>query len=75
MGRSEEGPPCSKAHDHFGEQLWLLGHGAEELFLRDAQRALDILLELPFVDTKRVGAVGCSGASAAWRHMASLRAI
>jgi len=56
-----EGPPCSVAHNHFGQQLWLLGHGAEELFLRDAQRALDILSELPFVNASSIGVVGCSG--------------
>ncbi|CAE8707971.1 unnamed protein product [Polarella glacialis] len=59
---SEAGlPPCSKAHDHFGKQMWLLGRTAAELFVRDAQRALDVLEELPFVDPQRIGAVGCSG--------------
>ncbi|CAK9054950.1 unnamed protein product [Durusdinium trenchii] len=56
-----EGPPCSVAHNHFGQQLWLLGRGAEELFVRDAQRALDILSDLPFVNASSIGVVGCSG--------------
>lgn len=56
-----DGPPCSEAHNHFGQQLWLLGLGAEELFVRDAQRALDILTDLPFVNASSIGVVGCSG--------------
>eukprot|EP00931_Biecheleriopsis_adriatica_P086102 TRINITY_DN60828_c0_g1_i1.p1 TRINITY_DN60828_c0_g1~~TRINITY_DN60828_c0_g1_i1.p1 ORF type:complete len:834 (+),score=172.81 TRINITY_DN60828_c0_g1_i1:216-2504(+) len=58
---SAAGPACSFAHNHFGKQLWLLGRGAEELFVRDAQIALDVLQDLPWVDPDRIGAVGCSG--------------
>eukprot|EP00927_Polykrikos_kofoidii_P054896 TRINITY_DN49240_c0_g1_i1.p1 TRINITY_DN49240_c0_g1~~TRINITY_DN49240_c0_g1_i1.p1 ORF type:complete len:852 (+),score=98.40 TRINITY_DN49240_c0_g1_i1:652-3207(+) len=58
---SEEGPPCSHAHNHFGKQFWLLGHNVAEIFVHDAQRALDLLSALPWVDTGRIGAVGCSG--------------
>lgn len=58
---SAVGSACSKAHNHFGKQLWLLGRGAEELFVRDAQRALDLLQDMPIVDSSRIGAVGCSG--------------
>eukprot|EP00933_Yihiella_yeosuensis_P028417 TRINITY_DN22232_c0_g1_i1.p1 TRINITY_DN22232_c0_g1~~TRINITY_DN22232_c0_g1_i1.p1 ORF type:complete len:827 (+),score=126.58 TRINITY_DN22232_c0_g1_i1:79-2559(+) len=54
-------PQCSVAHDHFGKQLWLLGRSAAEIFVSDAQRALDFLVELPFVDEENIGAVGCSG--------------
>eukprot|EP00928_Gymnodinium_smaydae_P046329 TRINITY_DN3085_c1_g1_i1.p1 TRINITY_DN3085_c1_g1~~TRINITY_DN3085_c1_g1_i1.p1 ORF type:complete len:838 (-),score=203.33 TRINITY_DN3085_c1_g1_i1:68-2581(-) len=66
------GPPCSRAHDHYGKQLWLLGRSAAELFVRDAQRALDLLAALPYVDGKRLGAVGCSGGGMLTAYLAAV---
>eukprot|EP00439_Symbiodinium_sp_Y106_P038900 s2066_g4.t1 len=66
------GPPCSTAHNHFGQQLWLLGLGAQDLFVRDAQRALDVLTELPFVDASRIGVVGCSGGGALSAYLGAI---
>jgi len=65
------GPPCSTAHDHFGKQLWLLGHSAAELFVQDAKRGLDLLAELPWVDEKRLGVIGCSGGGMLTSYLAA----
>lgn len=70
-----EGPPCSVAHNHFGQQLWLLGRGAEELFVRDAQRALDILSDLPFVNASSIGVVGCSGGGTLTAYLGAVDAV
>eukprot|EP00445_Apocalathium_hangoei_P074989 CAMPEP_0204162094 /NCGR_PEP_ID=MMETSP0361-20130328/35273_1 /ASSEMBLY_ACC=CAM_ASM_000343 /TAXON_ID=268821 /ORGANISM="Scrippsiella Hangoei, Strain SHTV-5" /LENGTH=447 /DNA_ID=CAMNT_0051118631 /DNA_START=124 /DNA_END=1465 /DNA_ORIENTATION=- len=66
------GPPCSTAHDHLGKQLWLMGHSAAELFLQDAQRALDFLAGLPWVDASLIGAIGCSGGGMLTAYLAAV---
>ncbi|CAK0829599.1 unnamed protein product, partial [Prorocentrum cordatum] len=71
-GFASVGGKCSTAHDHFGKQLWLLGRSAAELFLRDAQRALDLLAAVPGVDPGRLGVVGCSGGGMLTAYLAAV---
>lgn len=66
------GPPCSTAHDHLGKQLWLTGRSLAEFFVQDAQRAIDFLVRIPWVDPSQIGVVGCSGGGAITAYLGAV---
>ena len=51
-------------HIQAGAQCILIGESVARFFVWDAKRALDYLLSRPEVDSRRVGAAGCSGGGA-----------
>jgi len=53
--------PCSRVHDAFGEQLFLLGSALAGYFVHDAIRVLDFAASLTNVDSSRMGMIGTSG--------------
>ena len=59
-------------HVQVSAQSVLIGQGGARYFIWDSIRALDYLVSRPDVDSKRVGALGCSGGGSSTTFIAAL---
>jgi dienelactone hydrolase len=48
-------------HEYLARQLFLVGRSAASFWLYDEMRSIDLLTSLPYVNSSKIGATGCSG--------------